>query len=60
MTRFRPGGYVWVGAANSKKFYAQGLPKVGGQEAYALTPGQAVRNYGNLAPEYAMHGIVFK
>ncbi|MFF0862181.1 RICIN domain-containing protein [Nonomuraea sp. NPDC003560] len=145
MTRFRPGGYVWVGAANSRKFYAQqgiteqsmiealhmrqemfrlsrmdatartitldrplrwdlpvnsesdgseplngngtpyaskvtplkvvegvgfedfsftqdmnGLPKIGGQETYSLTPEQAVHNYGNLAPEYAMHGIVFK
>ncbi|MFB6894118.1 endonuclease/exonuclease/phosphatase family protein [Kitasatospora sp. NPDC056327] len=142
--RFRPGGYVWVGAANSRKFYAQqgitdpsmiaalhmrqqmfrvlridataktvtldrplewdlpvnsesdgseplngsgtpyaskvtplkvvegvgfedfaftqemeGLPKLGGG-TYSLTPAQAVHNYGNLAPEYAMHGIVFK
>ncbi|MDT0616103.1 hypothetical protein [Streptomyces lancefieldiae] len=145
MTRFRSGGYVWVGAANSKKFYEQqgitdplmmealhmrqqmfrltrvdttaktitvdrplewdlpvdsesdgsapvnaggkpyaskvtplkvvegvgfedfaftqdmdGLPKIGGQETYSLTPEQARNNYGNMAPEYAMHGIVFK
>ncbi|MGW1544931.1 RICIN domain-containing protein [Streptomyces sp. NPDC002309] len=145
MTKFKTGGYVWVGAANSKKFYAQqgitdpsmmealhmrqemfqisrldtaaktitldrplewdlpvnsesdgsepltgsgtpyvskvtplkivegvgfedfaftqdmeGLPKIGGQETYSLTPAQAKNNYGNLAPEYAMHGIVFK
>ncbi|MFF2351841.1 endonuclease/exonuclease/phosphatase family protein [Kitasatospora sp. NPDC058115] len=145
MNKFRTGGYVWVGAANSRNFYAQqgisdpsmiealhmrqqmfkvvrvdagaktvtldrplewdlpvnsesdgsppingsgtpyaskitplkavegvgfedfaftqemdGLPKIGGQETYHLTPEQAVHNYGNLAPEYAMHGIVFK
>ncbi|MEU3567545.1 endonuclease/exonuclease/phosphatase family protein [Kitasatospora sp. NPDC036755] len=36
-----------------------GLPKLGGG-TYSLTPGQAVHNYGNMAPEYAMHGIVFK
>ncbi|MFC8424151.1 endonuclease/exonuclease/phosphatase family protein [Streptomyces sp. NPDC057236] len=36
-----------------------GLPKLGGG-TYALTPEQAKHNYGNLAPEYAMHGIVFK
>ncbi|GAA4205986.1 RICIN domain-containing protein [Microbispora amethystogenes] len=145
MTKFRLGGYTWVGAANSKKFYAQqgvtdpsmiealhmrqemfritridatartitldrplewdlpvnsesdgseplngsgtpyaskvtplkvvegvgfenfaftqdmnGLPKIGGEEHYSLTPDQAKNNYGNLAPEYAMHGIVFK
>ncbi|MEV7801370.1 endonuclease/exonuclease/phosphatase family protein [Microbispora sp. NPDC088329] len=144
MKKFRLGGYVWVGAANSRKFYAQqgvtdrsmmealhmrqqmfrvtrvdataktitldrplewdlpvdsesdgseplndggspyvskvtplkvvegvgfedfaftqdmnGLPKLGGG-TYALTPDQAVHNYGNMAPEYAMHGIVFK
>ncbi|MFF8770777.1 endonuclease/exonuclease/phosphatase family protein [Kitasatospora sp. NPDC015120] len=142
MKRFSPGGYVWVGAANSVMFYEQqgvsdrsqmdnlhmrqqmfrvdsldaaartvtldrplewdlpvdstsdgspalgdkpyaskvtplkvvqgvgfedfaftqdmnGLPKLGGG-TYQLTPGQAVHNYGNLAPEYAMHGIVFK
>ncbi|MER6364865.1 RICIN domain-containing protein [Kitasatospora sp. NPDC001527] len=145
MKKFRLGGYVWVGAANSRKFYEQqgvtdpgmiealhmrqqmfratgvdvnnktitldrplewdlpvnsesdgsdpltgsgtpyaskvtplkavegvgfedfaftqdmnGLPKIGGQGTYDLTPDQAVHNYGNLAPEYAMHGIVFK
>ncbi|WP_380283463.1 endonuclease/exonuclease/phosphatase family protein [Kitasatospora purpeofusca] len=145
MNKFRTGGYVWVGAANSRNFYAQqgitdpgmiealhmrqqmfkvvrvdataktvaldrslewdlpvnsesdgsppingsgtpyaskitplkavegvgfedfaftqdmdGLPRIGGQETYRLTPEQAVHNYGNLAPEYAMHGIVFK
>ncbi|MFG3054022.1 endonuclease/exonuclease/phosphatase family protein [Kitasatospora sp. NPDC048239] len=145
MKKFRTGGYAWVGAANSRNFYAQqgitdpsmiealhmrqqmfkvvrvdatartvtldralewdlpvnsesdgsppingsgtpyaskitplrtvegvgfedfaftqdmnGLPKIGGQETYRLTPEQAVHNYGNLAPEYAMHGIVFK
>ncbi|MFB6891444.1 endonuclease/exonuclease/phosphatase family protein [Kitasatospora sp. NPDC056327] len=142
MKKFSPGGYVWVGAANSVKFYEQqgvsdrsqmdnlhmrqqmfrvdavdaaartvtldrplewdvpvdstsdgspalgdkpypskvtplkvvqgvgfedfaftqdmtGLPKAGGG-TYSLTPAQAVHNYGNLAPEYAMHGIVFK
>ncbi|MEU1085100.1 RICIN domain-containing protein [Streptomyces sp. NPDC005908] len=144
MTRFTPGAYVWVGAANSRKFYAEqgisgaqesledalhmrqqmfqvawvdataktvtvdrplewdlpvddtsdgsaqfgdkpfpskitplkivegvgfenfaftqdmnGLPKLGGG-TYQLTPAQAVHNYGNMAPEYAMHGIVFK
>ncbi|MEV6886089.1 RICIN domain-containing protein [Streptomyces sp. NPDC051135] len=143
--KFKLGGYVWVGAANSKKFYAQqgitdpsmiealhmrqqmfrvthidattktitldeplewdlpvnsesdgseplngsgnpypskitplktvegvgfedfaftqdmnGLPKIGGQETYSLSPDQAKNNYGNMAPEYAMHGIVFK
>ncbi|MGW4798787.1 hypothetical protein ACWEPC_40865, partial [Nonomuraea sp. NPDC004297] len=36
-----------------------GLPKLTGG-TYALTPAQAVHNYGNLAPEYAMHGILFK
>ncbi|MFE2721573.1 hypothetical protein [Kitasatospora sp. NPDC059327] len=142
MKKFSPGGYVWVGAANSVKFYEQqgvsdrgqmdnlhmrqqmfrlnavdaaartvtldrplewdlpvdstsdgspaladkpypskvtplkvvegvgfenfaftqdmtGLPKLGGG-TYAPTPAQAVHNYGNMAPEYAMHGIVFK
>ncbi|RKT19074.1 hypothetical protein BX285_3519 [Streptomyces sp. 1114.5] len=142
MKKFSPGGYVWVGAANSVKFYEQqgvsdrsqmdnlhmrqqmfrvnsldtaaktvtldrplewdlpvdstsdgspalgdkpyaskvtplkvvqgvgfedfaftqdmnGLPKLGGG-TYQLTPDQAVHNYGNMAPEYAMHGIVFK
>ncbi|WP_329190789.1 endonuclease/exonuclease/phosphatase family protein [Actinacidiphila glaucinigra] len=36
-----------------------GLPKLGGG-TYQLTPEQAKNNYGNMAPEYAMHGIVFK
>ncbi|KXK60624.1 hypothetical protein AWW66_17855 [Micromonospora rosaria] len=36
-----------------------GLPKLGGG-SYALSPADAVHNYGNLAPEYAMHGILFK
>ncbi|MEU6602881.1 endonuclease/exonuclease/phosphatase family protein, partial [Streptomyces flaveolus] len=36
-----------------------GLPKLDG-DTYLLTPDQAVHNYGNMAPEYAMHGIVFK
>ncbi|MFG3283416.1 GDSL-type esterase/lipase family protein [Streptomyces sp. NPDC048111] len=36
-----------------------GLPKLGGG-TYQLDPAKAVHNYGNMAPEYAMHGIVFK
>lgn len=36
-----------------------GMPKLGGG-VYSVTPAQAERNYGNLAPEYAQHGIVFK
>ncbi|MEU2561537.1 GDSL-type esterase/lipase family protein [Streptomyces longispororuber] len=36
-----------------------GLPKFDGG-TYRLTPDRAVHNYGNMAPEYAMHGIVFK
>ncbi|WP_204028054.1 RICIN domain-containing protein [Sinosporangium siamense] len=36
-----------------------GLPKLGGG-TYALSPSDAVNNYGNMAPEYAMHGILFK
>ena len=36
-----------------------GLPKNGGG-VYTLTPADALHNYTNLAPEYAMHGIVFK
>lgn len=36
-----------------------GLPKLGGG-SYTLNPADAVNNYGNLAPEYATHGIVFK
>ncbi|GII92974.1 endonuclease/exonuclease/phosphatase family protein [Sinosporangium siamense] len=143
MNKFHLGGYVWVGAANSRNFYAQqgvtdqslmenlhmrqqmfrvvrkdttaktitldrpleydlpvdstsdgsppmivetpyaskvtplkvvegvgfenfamtqdmaGLPKVGGG-TYALSATDAVNNYGNMAPEYAMHGILFK
>ncbi|CAE6484998.1 unnamed protein product [Rhizoctonia solani] len=30
------------------------------QEIAGLTPESATRNYGNLAPEQAMHGIVFR
>ncbi|CAE6436657.1 unnamed protein product [Rhizoctonia solani] len=30
------------------------------QEIDGLTPESATRNYGNLAPEQAMHGIVFR
>ncbi|MFY2562891.1 RICIN domain-containing protein [Corallococcus terminator] len=144
MSRFAVGGYLWVGAANSRNFYAQqqigtagealmedlhmrqqvfrivgldtgaktvtidrplefdvpvdstsdgsaligneafaskvtalrmvvgvgfedfsytqdvsGLPRLGGG-TYSLAPESAVHNYGNLAPEYAMHGILFK
>jgi hypothetical protein len=36
-----------------------GLPKLLGG-TYQLDPAKAVHNYGNMAPEYAMHGIVFK
>lgn len=36
-----------------------GLPKLRGG-TYQLDPAKAVHNYGNMAPEYAMHGIVFK
>ncbi|MER7169285.1 RICIN domain-containing protein [Micromonospora sp. NPDC000207] len=36
-----------------------GLPKLGGG-SYSLSPSDAVHNYGNLAPEYAMHGILYK
>ncbi|MHA7962083.1 GDSL-type esterase/lipase family protein [Streptomyces sp. L500] len=36
-----------------------GLSKLGGG-TYRLSPADAVHNYGNMAPEYAMHGIVFK
>jgi hypothetical protein len=35
------------------------MPKLGGG-VYNLDAAQAVHNYGNMAPEYAMHGIVFK
>ncbi|WP_459246789.1 ribosome-inactivating family protein [Streptomyces youssoufiensis] len=132
MSRFRPGGHLWVGAANSRKFYelqgatdetrfddlhmrqqvfriaavdadnrtvtidkplefdvpvdstSDGSAPIGttayaskvtpltmvvgvGFENFAFTqemPGldakQAKHNYGNLAPESAMHGLVFK
>ncbi|MEZ0076406.1 discoidin domain-containing protein [Planotetraspora sp. GP83] len=142
MTRFKAGGYLWVGAANSVKFYQTqtvtdttqymnlhmrqqifqiaavdatnktvtidkpleydlplnstsdgsaamdgivypsrvtplkvvqgvgiedltitqdmaGLPKLAGG-TYALNAADAVHNYGNMAPEYEMHGIVLK
>ncbi|GGM17461.1 hypothetical protein GCM10012279_39530 [Micromonospora yangpuensis] len=36
-----------------------GLPKLLGG-VYQPSPVDAVHNYGNLAPEYAMHGIAFK
>ncbi|WP_433411557.1 RICIN domain-containing protein [Microtetraspora malaysiensis] len=36
-----------------------GLPKLSGG-TYSPSPADAVHNYGNLAPEYAMHGILFK
>ncbi|MEV0440472.1 GDSL-type esterase/lipase family protein [Streptomyces spectabilis] len=36
-----------------------GLPRLDGG-TYRVSPAQAVHNYGNMAPEYAMHGIVFK
>ncbi|MEU5777260.1 GDSL-type esterase/lipase family protein [Streptomyces venezuelae] len=36
-----------------------GLPKLRGG-TYQVSPADAVHNYGNMAPEYAMHGIVFK
>ncbi|MEW2290242.1 ricin-type beta-trefoil lectin domain protein [Streptomyces sp. NPDC047841] len=36
-----------------------GLPMLDGS-TFQGTPEQAVNNYGNMAPEYAMHGIVFK
>jgi Ribosome inactivating protein len=36
-----------------------GLPALNGS-SYFLQPFDAVQNYGNLAPEYAMHGIEFK
>ncbi|MFG2300284.1 RICIN domain-containing protein [Actinacidiphila glaucinigra] len=36
-----------------------GLPKLEGG-TYQLTAQQAMNNYGNMAPEYAMHGIVYK
>ncbi|HEY0712071.1 MAG TPA: glycosyl hydrolase family 28-related protein, partial [Polyangia bacterium] len=36
-----------------------GLPKLAGG-AVAATREMALNNYGNLAPEYALHGIIFK
>lgn len=36
-----------------------GMPKLSGG-TYNLDPTAAEHNYGNLAPEYALHGIVFK
>jgi hypothetical protein len=36
-----------------------GLPKLGGG-AHTATAADAIHNYGNIAPEYAMHGIIFK
>jgi hypothetical protein len=36
-----------------------GLPKLGGG-TYSVSPADAVHEYGNIAPEYAMHGIVMK
>lgn len=36
-----------------------GLPKLKGG-TYDLHPADAHLNYGNVAPEYALHGIVFK
>jgi hypothetical protein len=36
-----------------------GLPKLDGG-SYDLDPNQVKHDYGNAAPEYAMHGIVFK
>ncbi|ARZ68505.1 hypothetical protein SMD11_2857 [Streptomyces albireticuli] len=43
-----------------------GMPKLGGgryqadPQCEASKPNCPVHNYGNIAPEYAMHGIVFK
>lgn len=37
----------------------KGLPRLGGG-TYNYTVEDAVGNYGNMAPEYAMHGLVFK
>ncbi|MFF2520690.1 discoidin domain-containing protein [Streptomyces liangshanensis] len=36
-----------------------GMPKLGGG-TYNLDPADARNNYGNMAPEYAQHGIVLK
>ncbi|MDB5048951.1 MAG: hypothetical protein JWO30_2022 [Fibrobacteres bacterium] len=38
----------------------KGLPRLDGKGTYAGDPAEAEYNYGNIAPEYAMHGIVFK
>ncbi|WP_130347901.1 hypothetical protein [Herbihabitans rhizosphaerae] len=38
----------------------KGLPKAGGGSYDDLTPEKVRNDYGNFAPEYAMHGIVFK
>ncbi|MDB5103646.1 MAG: hypothetical protein JWP91_1335 [Fibrobacteres bacterium] len=38
----------------------KGLPRLDGKGTYAGDPAEAVFNYGNIAPEYALHGIVFK
>ncbi len=37
----------------------QGLPSLDGG-VYRYTAEEAAGNYGNMAPEYAMHGLVFK
>ncbi|ALO13013.1 Glycosyltransferase [Streptomyces venezuelae] len=36
-----------------------GMPKLGGG-TYDVTPADAEANFGNIAPEYAQHGIVLK
>ncbi|MFD3946718.1 glycosyl hydrolase family 8 [Streptomyces sp. NPDC058579] len=36
-----------------------GMPKLGGG-TYDVTPDDAKANFGNIAPEYAQHGIVLK
>ncbi|MER5931716.1 glycosyl hydrolase family 8 [Streptomyces sp. NPDC002054] len=36
-----------------------GMPKLGGG-TYHLDPAEAKANFGNMAPEYAQHGIVLK
>ncbi|MEU3688435.1 hypothetical protein [Streptomyces narbonensis] len=36
-----------------------GMPKLGGG-TYDVTPADAKGNFGNMAPEYAQHGIVLK
>jgi hypothetical protein len=38
----------------------KGLPRLDGKGVYAGDPAEAQFNYGNIAPEYALHGIVFK